>query len=241
MHHHHVDAERAHLGGDGGGKHGEERLGARVQRREGVGEEAGGRGGVGEQPYPLGGHHLVEEVVRDRHGARRVAVVVGEPLAEWHVREEADADEAGVVEDERDVDVLGGRDDWPHVHRLVALGERDTHLAKMQVRVLALKLRVEVVEQRVLQSHDDDVDALLDELLHNRTADPRRAASHERPVGFVPLLEVVREQHVAHQVLHEQQPNVGRQRHEADKGEGCEVGVRDHCLDERAPRLHGQR
>eukprot|EP00307_Rebecca_sp_RCC1486_P009336 CAMPEP_0119436220 /NCGR_PEP_ID=MMETSP1335-20130426/51559_1 /TAXON_ID=259385 /ORGANISM="Chrysoculter rhomboideus, Strain RCC1486" /LENGTH=384 /DNA_ID=CAMNT_0007462085 /DNA_START=40 /DNA_END=1194 /DNA_ORIENTATION=+ len=236
-----VDAERAHLRGDGRGEQREERLRARVQRRERVREEARRGRRVREQPAPARRQHLVEEVVGDRDGARGVAVVVGEPLAKRHVLEEADADEAGVVEEEGDVDVARRVDNRLHVHLLVLLGERDAHLAELQVRVLCDKLSVEVVEQVVLQRDDDHVDALLDELLHDRSANSRAPTRHHRPLRVIPLGEVVRHARVDDQVLHEQDADVRQHREEADHGEGREQRVRGEARARRRPHLTGQR
>eukprot|EP00754_Rhynchopus_humris_P034214 Rhum_TRINITY_DN15554_c0_g1::Rhum_TRINITY_DN15554_c0_g1_i1::g.161207::m.161207 len=191
VHHAHVDAVHAHLRRQRRGELGEVALGRAVQHAERRRHEPGGRrreGHAALKPLLL---HLAHEVVRDLHDGGRVAVVVGDAGGERGGREEAGLDVAGVVEQERDVDVPRRLDEG---REEVGARKVEADGAELEAGVRLLVLSDGRVQQGVRVRHNNDVQPLGRKLLDDGTADAAGAARDKRPLGLVLavlLLEVL--------------------------------------------------
>ena len=128
--------------------------------------------------------------------------------------------EAGVEEEDGHVKLLRGVGDGLHV-RTVGARQVDAHRPELDRREALAQLGVGRLQQRVVERHQHDVEALRSERLGEGLADAAGRASHQRPPGVVPLAQVHRPAHIGQEQRHQ----VGAERHGGPKEqEGAEVG-----------------
>ena len=118
----------------------------------------------------LSSKHAVDEMVRDLKRARCIALVVAQIAFKRNLVEEAGSDVSSVIEDQRDVNVLGRLDYGWHVS--ISNGEVGGNLAELQGGMFLGDLGIEIVKEFVGERNKDHIDPLLNELLHNTAADP---------------------------------------------------------------------
>lgn len=191
MHDDDMNAKIAVFSGDGCSEVRQERLRGAVHSGSGPGQVAGGGGGEGDQSAGLALDHRAEEVVSNRHGTAGIALHIDVQLLQFSISEETSANVSCVVEDQVDIDVGGLRDDLRHVG-LVRCTEVDSDCAELNTAICGLKVRNGLLKQIVGQGNENDIDALLRQLLSNAFADTTAGAGNNSPLGVVLLLQILR-------------------------------------------------
>lgn len=92
-----------------------------------------------------------------------------------------------IVEDELDVNVFRGVDNWCHV---VTLGEIAANLDKLEFWVLCRDFVKRVVKQVVVKCNEDNIGVLLAKLLDDCFADARGSPGYKCPFRVVLLLQI---------------------------------------------------
>eukprot|EP00968_Pinguiococcus_pyrenoidosus_P025051 scaffold5438_cov237-Pinguiococcus_pyrenoidosus.AAC.1 len=129
-----------------------------------------------------------QEVVRDGHGRRDVALEVAQLLGHRLAVEEPGHQVSGIVKDALHVNVLGRLHDRVQVGRS---GRKDAaDLAELLLRELLLRRLEGLGQEVVVQTHDDDVKALASQAVHELATDPAATASDKGPGGVVLLLQI---------------------------------------------------
>ena len=133
-------------------------------------------------------HQNLDEVMRNIDRRRRIALDIGQKLADGGLVQESGDDEASVVEDDLHVNVLGLGLDGLHVVHTRAEGNTDG--TELQIGILGLQFLDGGLEEVVVERNHHDVESLRGQLEAQGLADAAAAARDQRPLRIVLLLEV---------------------------------------------------
>ena len=107
MHNDDIDTVVLDLWGQRHGKLREEGLCRAVDRRKWAAHSSSRRTGKCDQAFGARVEHLIQKVVCDAQRACGIALIVGQVPFNGYVGKHARRDEPGIVEDQRDLDVVG--------------------------------------------------------------------------------------------------------------------------------------
>mmetsp|Transcript_60846 Transcript_60846/g.135589 ORF Transcript_60846/g.135589 Transcript_60846/m.135589 type:complete len:239 (-) Transcript_60846:132-848(-) len=166
----HMDAARAALHGEGGGKRGHGRLSSAVQHSEWVGDVRG-RAGREDDTAPLRfGQHARVEIVAEMHIGREVTVKVGEVRACLVLLEHSGHDVARVEEDNLDALVAYRGLDVLHP-RAIRLRQVCPNLQDLPIGEELAQISDRLIEDGFITRHQYHVDPLIQQLARQLLAD----------------------------------------------------------------------